>query len=114
MKLLTCLVVSAVMIALAGCEFDESKYNDLKFDNASRFTVSVNPLTTEWSGFSLAPGEKRSFGDINNPDFSWEPLSKVDLGSSSTDRRIIFVDRAKELPVEPTVIIVTNVTDSRR
>ena len=101
------------MGGMVGCDLDQdSKYNDLEFDNASRFTVSVIPLTAEWSGFSLAPGEKKKFGNIDNPDFSWEPIDKVAVGVSSSTRDVVFVDKGKD-PNPPTIIVVTNEVSSR-
>ncbi len=107
-------LLGIVLVILAGCDLQEDKFDDLKFDNASRYTVQVTPLTTEWSGFSLAPGEKRNFDKIDNPDFTWKPLDKVDVSVSSTDRNITFVDRAPTFDPNPTVVIITNVTSNSR
>lgn len=97
------LVIS--LLSLTGCDLEDSKYNDLSFENVSRFNVEVIPLTTEWAGFTLAPGERRKFDDIDNPDFTWEPIDKVELGVASTDRDVIFVDRADDF-VRPTEFII--------
>ena len=110
------IVASVFGLVGFGCDLSESRYNDLSFDNASRFTVHVTPSTTEWTGFSLAPEERKSFSKIDHPDFSWQPIDDVELSVSSTDRKITFVDRGTEFTPPPTVIYVTNTVteDSRR
>lgn len=88
------LLLAFCVLGLVACE--EEKNNDLTFDNASRLTVTVIPLSTEWGGFDLAPGERKKLKDIQNPDYRFEPDSQVQEGSSSTERYIIFVDAPPE------------------
>jgi len=105
-KILSGLVIVVLAVVVAGCELDNDKGRDLRFDNVSRFKVTVIPLTTEWKRFDLGPGQQLKLTDIENPDFTWKPLDLVELGSSSSERNVIFVNRA---PVyTPPIIIVTN------
>jgi len=106
MKTYIYFLMAVSIVGLTGCDMDDGKYDQLKFDNASQFTVQVKPLTTDWSGFSLAPDEKKTLYKIDNPDFSWTPLDKVELGVSSTTRSVIFVNRGTEFAPPPTVIFV--------
>ena len=91
-SLFTGILMAVLMLSLAGCEDYESKAYRLTFENASRFTVQVIPLTTEWSGFSLAPNEIVKLNDIRDVDYSFAPEGQVQEGSASTERYIIFVD----------------------
>jgi len=108
MKKILWFVIPLVAIAVTGCELDNDKGRNLNFDNASRYTVTVVPRTTEWSGFTLGTGENRKLENIENPDFTWRPFDKVDLGASSSERNVIFVDRAPTYDPnpEPDIIIV--------
>ena len=91
-SLLLSILMAGVMLGLTGCEDYEAKANRLTFENASRFTVQVIPLTTEWSGFSIAPGEIVKLDDVRDLDYIFEPADSVQEGSASTERYIIFVD----------------------
>ena len=91
-SLFTSILMAVLMISLAGCEDYESKAYRLTFENASRSTVQVIPLTTEWGGFTLAPGEIKKLNDIRDVDYRFEPEGEVQEGSASTERYIIFVD----------------------
>ena len=86
--------LAAVVCCLAGCFEDDSKEKakELTFENMSGYTVAVIPLTIEWGGFSLAPGQRLKLKDIDNPDFRYEPSERVQEGSASTERYIVFVD----------------------
>ena len=91
-SLFTSISMAVLMLSLAGCEDYESKAFRLTFENASRVTVQVIPLTTEWSGFSIAPGEIVKLDDVRDLDYIFEPADSVQEGSASTERYIIFVD----------------------
>lgn len=89
------LVVAAMALAcgLAGCEDDtKEKARELSFDNQSRYTVHVIPLTIEWEKFPLLSGQKRTFKNVKNPDFTFSPDWRVKEGANSTKRHVIFVD----------------------
>jgi hypothetical protein len=76
--------------ALAGCEdYDEQP---LQFINSSSFTVIIQSLSIEWTGFALAPGQRQKLTGIRDVDFAWEPDKYVKKGFASTDRYIVFVD----------------------
>jgi len=93
MKILSFNILMAVlMLGFVGCDDQSDEANKLYFENASRFSVQIIPLSTEWSGFSLAPGEIRELDDIRDIDFRYEPEEEVQEGSASTERYIIFVD----------------------
>ena len=87
-----CLVVW--VLGFTGCELFSSgdEYPSLTFENASRSTVTVYPLTTEWGAFSLAPTEVKEMADIRDTDYRFEPHLKVQEGSASTENYVIFVD----------------------
>ncbi len=92
-KILLGIVALALAAGLAGCEDDtKEKARELSFDNQSRYTVHVVPLTIEWSKFPLLSGQKRTLKNIKNPDFTYTPDWKVEEGVNSTERRVIFVD----------------------
>jgi hypothetical protein len=96
MKYFLCGVLAmGLLFGLTGCNDPLSGNSDpspLTFENASRYVVTVYPLTTEWGAFSLAPMDVKEMKDIRDIDYRWEPKSKVQLGSASTDRHVIFVD----------------------
>ena len=89
-----CFAITLCLLSLTGCLFDSTADDkkDLTFENASRSTVQVIPLTTEWVGFTLAPGLKQDVGGVRDIDFRYEPLNRVQEGSASTERYIVFVD----------------------
>ena len=93
-RLLLTVAVLLPLLGLLGCELfeDQPEWGDLTFENASRFTVTVYPLTTQWGAFSLAPTDTKNLGDIRDADFRYEPKLKVQLGKSSTSRNVVFVD----------------------
>ncbi|MBU1694565.1 MAG: hypothetical protein KKC51_11460 [Verrucomicrobia bacterium] len=95
-RLFISILMAVWMFSLTGCESDYSNNFRLTFENASRFTVQVIPLTTEWGGFSVAPGEIVKLDDIRDVDYRFEPADNVQEGSASTERYIIFVDAAPE------------------
>jgi hypothetical protein len=105
-NILILLATMAVGVFVAGCELENNDYGDLRFENASLRNVQVISRTSEWSGFGLAPGETKKLKKIDNPDYDWEPKSKVDISVSSTKRDVIFVERAKELEQKPDIIVV--------
>lgn len=87
----------AVLLAgLAGCFEDDYDPNQLRFENASSRTVLVISLTTEWAGFPLDPGVSVTLEDIQNVDYRFEPKDRVQEGSASTKRDIVFVDAPPE------------------
>ena len=94
-KIVGSIVMAAMVFGLMGCFVDDNtkeKAKELTFDNQSRYTVEVIPLTIEFTAFYMASGERRTFKDIANPDFRYEPTWKVAEGSESTDRYVVFVD----------------------
>jgi hypothetical protein len=89
------LMVVVVALACAGCEDDtKEKARQLTFENRSSYVIDIVPLTIEWQGFSLAPNEIVTLKDIDNVDwyFSRPSPSKVQEGSSSQERWVIFVN----------------------
>lgn len=93
MKKLLCVMAAAfTAIAFVGCEDYDEKANRLTFENASHFTIQVISLTTEWEGFTLAPGERVRLNDIRDVDYRYEPEGSVQEGSASDERYIVFVD----------------------
>ena len=57
-------------VAVGGCEdYDEQP---LEFINSSAYTISVTSLSTEWTGFALAPGQKRKMTGIRDVDYAWD------------------------------------------
>ena len=82
------------LLGLAGCDSLEGEEPDrsLTFENASRSVVTVYPLTTEWGAFSMVPMQVVKMDDIRDTDFRYEPHLKVQEGSASTERYVIFVD----------------------
>ncbi len=86
-----CLLV--MVAALIGCETSSNKdAKKLKFTNSSTYGVQVIPLTTEWSGFYMEPGEEVSLKDIRDVDYTFQPEFRVKKGSASTERHVIFVN----------------------
>ena len=85
---------AAVLLAgLAGCIGDDAdEVYDLSFENLSSHTVTVVSLTSEWGGFTLAPGESITLRDIQNIDYYYVPSSRVQEGSDSTEREVVFVN----------------------
>ncbi|MBP7831306.1 MAG: hypothetical protein KA248_15465, partial [Kiritimatiellae bacterium] len=86
------ILVAAALLPLIGCEDYDKKANRLTFENASRYTVQVIPLTTEWEGFTLGMGERVRLNDIRDVDYRYEPEGAVQEGSASSERYIVFVD----------------------
>ena len=86
------LVLLTVLMAavLIGC--DDYDDQPLEFINSSSHMVVVTSLSTEWTGFALAPGQKVKMEHIRDVDYAWEPDKYVKLGFASTDRYIVFVD----------------------
>ncbi len=67
---------AVLMIGLAGCDDPLSGNSDpspLTFENASRFVITVYPLTTEWGTFTLAPMDVKEMKDIRDIDYRFEP-----------------------------------------
>lgn len=91
-KFIFSVLMAAAMLSLIGCEDYDKKANRLTFENASRFTIQVIPLTTEWAGFTLAPGDRVRLNDIRDVDYRYEPEGAVQEGSASSERYIVFVD----------------------
>lgn len=104
-KFFSGIVLLAVGLLFVGCELEGNDYGDLRFENASTRTVQVISRTTEWGGFDLAPGQSKKLYNIDNPDYDWEPKTRIDVGVSSTSRNVIFVERERDLPEDPVVII---------
>ena len=93
-KMIASVALVALMCCLTGCFEEDSreKAKRVSFENASGYVVSVIPLTIEWGGFTLAPGQRVKLKDIDNVDFRYEPSDRVQEGSASTERYIVFVD----------------------
>jgi hypothetical protein len=87
-------LMAVVLCGLTGCFEDDSKEKakEVIFENQSRFTVNVISLTIEWGSFGLAPGQRVKLKNIENVDYRYEPSWRVQEGSASTPRYIVFVD----------------------
>ncbi len=95
-KMLFSLVLGLGLVLLSGCEVGgDDEDRDLEFVNASHQTVEVIPFTREWTGFVLAPGEKKVIKDVTTLDFRVRPDATVQESAASTDRKVIFVDELK-------------------
>ncbi len=93
MKNVAYLVLTAVLLlGLTGCFEDDYDPNQLRFENASSYTVTVYSLTTEWGGFALGPGMVMELEDIQNVDYRFEPKDLVKKGSASSTRDVVFVN----------------------
>ena len=79
---------------LVGCleSGSSSTARRLTFINNSTYRVEVIPLTTEWGGISLAPGDVVRLGKVRDLDWRYEPVTRVQEGSASTERTVIFVN----------------------
>ena len=88
------LLLAVSLLCFAGCELleNDDEGQSLTFENASRSVVTVYPLTTEWGAFSMVPTQVVKMDDIRDTDFRYEPHLKVQEGSASTERYVIFVD----------------------
>lgn len=87
------LLIMLGCVAFSGCELIEDDEDlDLTFENRAGRSVGVIPLTSEWAGFTLKPGEKKKLYDIRDVDYRLRPDSWFQLGSASTERYIIIVD----------------------
>ena len=93
MKSLAYILLTAVLLlGLTGCFEDDYDPNQLRFENASSYTVMIYSLTTEWGGFPLDPGMVVVLEDIQNVDYRFEPKDRVQEGSASTTRDVVFVN----------------------
>jgi len=93
---------TVLILCLAGCSdtlTGKSDPSPLTFENASRYVVTVYPLTTEWGAFSLVPMAVVEMKNIRDIDYWYEPRTQVQEGSATTERHIIFVDAPPQ--VEP-------------
>ena len=91
------LILALVLLAFAvvGCEDDtKEKAKRLTFENQSSYVLVIQPLTIEWNGFSLPPGEKKTLHDIDNIDhYVKSPSSsKVKRAIASKPRYVIYVN----------------------
>ena len=93
-KALLVILLAIVAAGLAGCEDYDTR--PLQFVNSSDYVVKVVSLSAELTGFNLAPGERRKMTDIRDVDFYFEPEDKVQEGSASTERFIVFVNAEPE------------------
>ena len=92
-KIIAGLAMAVALCGMLGCEDDtQEKAKQLKFENRSVFAVAVISLTTEWGGFMLPPGATVKLDNIKNVDWIYEPEDKVQEGSSSKERHVIFVN----------------------
>ncbi len=93
-KLCATLMLMVAVIALSGCLDDDAKKSAkrLQFENNSRYNITIIPLTTEWERFVLPRGETRTLENVRDADFRFEPADRVQQGSASTARFIVFVD----------------------
>lgn len=87
-------LAALVATALIGC--DDYDTQPLEFINSSSYTVIVQSLSTEWTGFALYPGQSKKMTHIRDVDYAFEPDNVVQTGFASTDRFIVFVDVARE------------------
>jgi len=94
-KLLAMLAVILPMVFVAGCEpFPDDGEDDgeVEFVNKSGYRVSIAPQSREgWSGFSLAPGERKKIYDVYDVVFTFEPRFRVAV-SRNESGRIVFVN----------------------
>ena len=84
--------LAVLLVGLTGCFEDDYDSHDLKFENASRYSIQVISLTTEWGGFPLDPGMNVTLHHIDNVDYRFEPETLVQVGSASSERDVVFVD----------------------
>lgn len=96
-KLLGFISIMLGCMVIAGCEIiDDDEDLNLTFENRARRSVQVIPLTIEWPGFTLRPGEKKRMNNIRDVDYRLRPDAWFQLGSASTERYIIIVDAPPE------------------
>jgi hypothetical protein len=92
-KILLGIAAIASISLLAGCDTGSSSTSKrLTFINNSTYRVEVIPLTTEWGGISLQPGDVVRLDKVRDLDWRYEPTTRVKEGSASTDRRVVFVN----------------------
>ena len=89
-KALLGILLAVMAFGLAGCENYDTQ--PLEFVNASSFDVVITSLSIEWTGFVLAPGEKRKMEGIRDVDYTFYPNTRVQEGFATTDRYIVFVN----------------------
>lgn len=94
-RLLAILAIVCPVIFLSGCEpFDTDEEDPIEFVNKSRFNVTVIPQARSgWSGFVLAPGERRKLFDTYDVFFTYEPRFRVEIGKNDGGR-VLFINAA--------------------
>ena len=97
-RLIICACACAALLGTTGCELfsNQDDYGSLSFENASHFEIQVYPLTTQWSAFTLAPGQRVEIGDVRDTDFYFKPEDRVQEAAASGEREVIFVDAVPE------------------
>lgn len=87
--------LAIALIGLPACTdiFESSKPDrNLRFENASSYTVTVIPQSTQWGGVRLEPGERITVRNVRDLDYRWHPPTRVVRGSASSTRDVIFVN----------------------
>lgn len=92
-RLLSSIASIMLVFAFTGC-FDSGSNtaNRLTFENSSTYRVHIIPLTTEWGGLHLDPGETVRLDDVKDVDYRYEPSTRVMEGSRSEERHVVFVN----------------------
>ena len=95
MKKWLALIALAVPLAfVAGCEPWPENDDDveIEFINRSDETVTVIPeARSGWSGFKLAPEQRKKLYDVYDVFFSYEPRYRVEVGKNDGGR-VVFVN----------------------
>lgn len=95
----------ALLAAAVGCEdvFSNSQKERVVFVNKSSYTVHVIPQAhSNWSGFSLDPGEKLKLNQPSDVFFTYEPRYRVDVGQNENGRVLFINHNADTINAEAT------------
>lgn len=93
-KFVAMLAVVLPLALVVGCEpFPDSDEDEgkVEFVNKSSYRVSITPESRGWSGFSLAPDERKTINDLYDVYFSYEPRFRVKVGKNDAGR-VVFVN----------------------
>lgn len=99
-KLFVRLLLMLPLLAMTGCDPFPSENEDegkAEFVNKSKYRVTVSPeARSGWSGFALAPGERRTLYDVYDVFFTYEPVFRVKVGRNENNK-IVFVNNAADI-----------------